>query len=198
MLEAELPSNDPIENFLAWLEEAREAGIPLAESVCLATATPDGVPSARLVLYKAMEAGTICFATSYRSRKALELEANPVAALVFYWQPLGRQLRVEGAIERASAELSDRIFLARPRASRISAWTSHQSAVLENRDALERRRAEIEREFQDREVTRPEFWGAYGLRPSRFEFWRHSDDRMHERVLFERRGNEWRRSCLQP
>ncbi|HXV75401.1 MAG TPA: pyridoxamine 5'-phosphate oxidase, partial [Candidatus Polarisedimenticolaceae bacterium] len=177
------PRLDPLDRLAAWCDEARLAEVPLYDGVCLATATADGRPSARMVLFKGIDRGRLLFYTDYRSRKARELDANPRAAMVFHWKTLGRQLRVEGAVERTDAELSDRYFLTRGRGSRISAWTSRQSSEVESRAELERRRAEVERRFRGREVTRPEHWGGYALRPVTIEFWTERPDRFHERAL---------------
>jgi len=189
---------DPIEAASAWMREARESGLALPEACCLATCSPEGRPSARMVLCRGVDRGRFVFFTDYRSRKARELEAVPHAALVFHWEPLERQLRVEGAVERLEAEASDRYFLSRPRASRISAWTSRQSEEIESRAALERAREEIERRFEGREITRPPYWGGYGLRPSSIELWRGREDRFHERLVFRRGEEGWRGALLQP
>jgi pyridoxamine 5'-phosphate oxidase len=198
VLERELSADDPLASFRVWYRAAEDAGLALPERVCLATASPDGAPSARMVLFKGLEGGRFQFFTDYRSRKARELDANPRAALVFYWHELNQQVRVEGAVERLGAEESDAYFLSRPRGSRLSACVSQQSAEIASRDALERRRAELEQQFRDREVTRPEHWGGYGLDPSRIEFWRHRDDRLHDRLVYRRSATGWSRARLQP
>ena len=198
MFEDELASDDPVESFRVWLEEARASGIPLAECMCLTTADPAGVPSARMVLLRGIEDGSVHFFTDYRSRKAQELDGNPRAALVFYWQSLERQVRIEGPVERLTPAASDRYFRSRPRGSRISARTSHQSAPVADRATLERRRAEVEQEFAGREIPRPESWGGYAVRAERIEFWRGRPDRFHDRLLFRRSGAGWTRERLQP
>ena len=189
---------DPIGEAAAWMREASERGLALPEACCLATCSPEGRPSARMVLCRGIDRGRFVFFTDYRSRKARELEAVPHAALVFHWEPLERQLRIEGTVERLEADASDRYFLSRPRASRISAWTSRQSEEIESRAALDRAREETERRFDGREVTRPPHWGGYALHPARIEFWRGRDDRFHERLVFRRGEGGWEAALLQP
>ena len=181
--ESTLP-DDPIELFESWFDQARGAGVPLCHAVCLATASTDGRPSARMVLFQGIEHGRLRFFTDYRSRKAGELERRPAAAMVFYWQPLDRQVRIEGSVERLSTESSDRYFSSRPRGSRISAWASIQSAEIEDRSRLENQWAEVEQRFAGGEVTRPPHWGGYGLLPERFEFWQGRDNRLHDRGVY--------------
>jgi pyridoxamine 5'-phosphate oxidase len=188
----------PIDVLREWQQRAIRAGIALADAVCLATSTPDGAPSARMVLMRGIEDGRLVFFTDYRSRKACELEGNPRAAMVIHWAPLGRQVRVEGTVRRLASAASDRYFLSRPRGSRISAWASEQSAPVEDRETLERQRATVERRFEGRDVHRPGHWGGYALEPTRVEFWSERDDRFHDRLVFERFDGGWKRSRLQP
>jgi len=197
-METKLSRDDPIEIFGNWLAEARAAPIPLVEAVCLATSTPDGAPSARMVLFKGVDEGRFAFFTDYRSRKATELDSNPRASMVFYWHALGRQIRIEGTVERLPAEVSDHYFLTRARGSRLSAWASTQSAEIEHRERLERRRDELAERFRDREVTRPRHWGGFAIRPTTIEFWRDREDRLHDRIVFRRAGERWQRVRLQP
>jgi pyridoxamine 5'-phosphate oxidase len=164
----------------------------------LATASADGAPSARMVLLKAADEDGFVFYSGYDSRKGSELAANPRAALVFYWQSLGRQVRVEGPVERASAEESDAYFASRPRASRLAAWASEQSRPLASRADLDRRYAELEAEYEGREVPRPERWGGYRLRPEAIEFWQHRDNRLHERIRYTRAREGWTAELLSP
>jgi pyridoxamine 5'-phosphate oxidase len=189
---------DPVDRLLDWVAEARARRIEVHDAVCLATASSDGRPSARMVLFKGVDRERLLFYTDYRSRKAGELDTNPHAALVFHWRELRRQIRVEGAVERLAPELSDRYFLSRDRGSRISAWSSHQSAPVERRETLERRRAQTERRFEGKQVTRPDHWGGYGLRPVAIEFWTERPDRFHERRLYRRSEGGWEESLLQP
>jgi pyridoxamine 5'-phosphate oxidase len=188
---------DPIAEFNAWFEEAREAGVPVPETITLATADSAGRPSARMLLLKGADERGLTFFTSYESRKGRELETNPHAALVVYWQPLGRQVRVEGTVRRLPAEKSDAYFATRPPRSRAAAAASRQSEVIEGREELE---AEIERLLAEHgdEVPRPERWGGYVLEPEVIELWQHGDDRLHDRFRFTREGDGWRRERLAP
>jgi pyridoxamine 5'-phosphate oxidase len=189
---------DPIQQFDAWHAEARDAGIPLAEACAVASVSAGGQPSARMVLLKETDARGFVFATNYESRKGRELDASRRAALLFYWQPLGRQVRVEGTVERVTPEESDAIFRARPRASRISALASRQSEPLADRGELEARVGELEREWEGREVERPDFWGGYRVVPDVVEVWEHDDDRLHHRFVYRRSGDGWEIEGLQP
>ena len=191
-------SDDPLRLFDEWLRGAGEAGVPVPEAMALATASADGTPSARMVLLKGADADGFVFYTGYESRKGDELAANPRAALVFYWQPLGRQVRVEGAVERVSEEESDAYFASRPRGSQLAARASAQSRPLAGREELERRFAELEREYEDREVPRPAAWGGYRLRPDAIEFWQHRDNRLHDRVRYTRAREGWTKELLGP
>lgn len=193
-----LTAASPIENLQAWLTEACFTPTALPEAVCLATVSPEGAPSARMVLFKGIDAARLLFFTDYRSRKAKELDHDPRAAMVFYWQALGRQIRVEGEVERLPDAASDGYFMSRSRGSRLSAWASTQSGKAASRRALERLREEVEERFRDREVTRPEHWGGFALSPSRIEFWLERDDRFHDRVVYERSGAGWTQGRLQP
>ena len=188
---------DPIAEFNVWFEEAREAGVPVPETITLATADAAGRPSARMLLLKGADERGFTFFTSYESRKGRELETNPHAALVVYWQPLGRQVRVEGTVRRLPAEESDAYFATRPPRSRAAAAASRQSEVIEGREELE---AEIERLLAEHggEVPRPERWGGYVLEPDVIELWQHGDDRLHDRFRFTRAGEGWRRERLAP
>lgn len=189
---------DPIRQFDAWHREAFDAGIPLAEACAVASVSPDGRPSARMVLLKGTDERGFVFATNYESRKGRELDVSSRAALLFYWQPLGRQVRVEGAVERVSPKESDAIFNARPRASRISALASRQSEPLADRGELEARVREVEHEWEGREIERPGFWGGYRVVPDVVEVWQHDDDRLHHRFVYRRVGDGWEIEALQP
>ena len=190
--------DDPMRQFAAWFGAAEAARLPHPEAFALATASASGQPSARMLLLKEADERGFVFATGYTSRKGRELEENERAALLFYWHPLGRQVRVEGAAQRISADESDAIFLARPRDSRISALASRQSEPLSSRDELEARVRELEAEYDGREVGRPEFWGGYRLVPDTIEFWQHRENRLHIRFVYRRRAGGWEIEQLQP
>ena len=189
---------DPIRQFQTWLNEAFAAKLPLAEAMTLATATPDGKPSARMVLLKQVDHDGFVFYTNYNSSKARQLDANPYAALVFYWAQLDRQVRVEGSISKTSAEESRAYFSTRPRESQIGAWASEQSEAIANRAVLEARAVELEKEYCDREVDCPEHWGGYRLKPERIEFWKSRIGRLHDRILYQREGDSWTITRLAP
>jgi len=190
---------DPIKQFQIWFDEAVAAKLPMPEAMTLATATPDGKPSARMVLLKQVDHDGFVFFTNYRSAKARQLDANPFAALVFYWNLLERQVRVEGSVVRTSAEESREYFQTRPRESQIGAWASEQSEVIAGRDVLERRAQELETLYCDRDVDCPEHWGGYRLKPERIEFWKGRVGRLHDRILYELDPNgTWSISRLAP
>ena len=190
---------DPIKQFQIWLDDAIAANIPLAEAMTLATATPDGRPAARMVLLKQVDHDGFVFFTNYRSAKARQLDANPYAALVFYWNLFERQVRVEGGVVRTSAEESREYFQTRPRESQIGAWASEQSEVITGRDVLEQRAQELETLYCDREIDCPGHWGGYRLKPERIEFWKGRLGRLHDRILYELDSNGlWTISRLAP
>jgi pyridoxamine 5'-phosphate oxidase len=185
---------DPIEQFLAWFAEARAAQPEEPEAMTLATATPAGRPSARVVLLRGVDARGFVFFTHYRSRKGRELESNPHAALVFHWSALDRQVRVEGRVERVSAAESDDYFDRRPLGSRLGAMVSPQSEVIADRAALEEPIRALARRVRDRAepVARPEHWGGYRVIPDTVEFWRHGLHRLHDRFRYRRdAGGDW-------
>jgi pyridoxamine 5'-phosphate oxidase len=189
---------DPLVIFEAWYAEALERKVPFADAMTLATATLDGRPSARTVLYKGLTDGGVCFVSNYTSSKGQELEQNPHAALVFFWAALNRQVRFEGRAERASREWSDHYFAGRARSSQIGAWASAQSQVIESRGVLEIRLAETEARFDGRAVERPPFWGGYRLVPDRIEFWLGQDARLHDRFSYRASGTGWHCERLSP
>jgi pyridoxamine 5'-phosphate oxidase len=181
-----------------WFEEAAASGIVEAERMALATATPDGRPSVRIVLLKGIDEHGIRFFTNYGSRKGRELDANPRAATTLYWQPLYRAARLEGPVERLSASESDAYFASRPRGAQVGAWASAQGSVLRDRAELDARVREIEKRFPD-EVPRPEFWGGYRLRPDAVELWQGRPDRLHDREHFLLQADgTWRAERLSP
>lgn len=190
---------DPLKLFQRWLEEAVATDIHLPEAMTLATSTGDGKPSARLVLLKAADEGGFVFYTNYNSRKARELDANPQAALVFYWPQLERQVRVEGQVERTSADESDSYFKTRPRESQMGALASPQSQVIASREALQQRVDELEELYHVGEVERPGHWGGYRLLPERIEFWKGRPGRLHDRIVYQRQPDgSWTISRLAP
>jgi pyridoxamine 5'-phosphate oxidase len=170
----------------------------MPQAMTLATASDDGAPSARMVLLKGIEDGEFVFYTGYVSRKAGELAVNPRGALLFYWDPLGRQVRVEGTVRAVSAEESDAYFATRPRGAQLAAAASKQSAVLSNRDELDSRVAELEQRYAGGDVPRPEHWGGYRLHPELYELWQHRENRLHDRLRYARDGEGWRLERLSP
>ena len=189
---------DPLRQFHVWFEAARDAGIEVPEAMALATSTPDGRPSARMVLLKGADERGFAFFTNRESRKGGELAANPHAALLFHWRPLGRQVRVEGRVEPISDEESEVYFDTRPLPSRIAAWASPQSRPLADRAELERLYAEAAARFPDAHVPLPPHWGGYRVVPDTYEFWQHGEDRLHDRIRYERDGDVWKTERLAP
>jgi pyridoxamine 5'-phosphate oxidase len=186
---------DPLRQFDAWFEEAKQTGMRAPEAVALATATPDGAPSVRMVLMKGFDARGFTFFSNYDSRKGDELAANPRAALLFHWDPLGRQVRIEGPVAQIDPAESAEYILSRPLPSQISALISPQSRPVESREWLEQRAAEYQ--HHDR-VPLPDNWGGYRLAPARYEFWQHRDDRLHDRIVYLPDESGWRMQRLAP
>ena len=191
-------TEDPIPLFEAWMAEAATSEPNDPNAVCLATATPDGRPSARMVLLKDVDARGFVFYTNLESRKGGELAANPFAAMCFHWKTLQRSVRVEGAIEPVSAGEADAYYASRARGSRIGAWASRQSRPLEGRFALEKAVAEYTVKFGIGEIPRPAHWSGFRLLPSRIEFWRDMPFRLHERRVFHRADTGWELEMLYP
>jgi pyridoxamine 5'-phosphate oxidase len=189
---------DPIKQFQIWFNDAIAAKLPMPEAMTLATATRDGRPSARMVLLKQVDHDGFVFFTNYRSAKAEQLDANPYAALVFYWSQFDRQVRVEGSVVKTSTQESRDYFKTRPRESRIGAWASEQSQAIASRQVLERRAQELEDLYRDREVDLPEHWGGYRLKPERIEFWKSRIGRLHDRILYQRNDSGWSITRLAP
>jgi pyridoxamine 5'-phosphate oxidase len=192
-----MASADPITEFQNAIERAKAHQVDTAP-VVLATSDAAGRPSARLVLLRGVDARGFVFFTNYNSRKGRELSGNPHAALCFYWASLDEQIRIEGRVERVTAEESDAYFAGRPRGSQLGAWASDQSNVLPSRESLEEKYREIERRFEGQTVERPSFWGGFRLTPVRIEFWYGRPDRLHDRVVYVRDGSAWRIERLYP
>jgi pyridoxamine 5'-phosphate oxidase len=190
---------DPIEQIRAWFREAELAGVVFPETMTLATATPEGRPSARMVLLRGIDERGLVFFTNTESRKAQELDANPRAALILYWQAVSRQVRIEGTVSRVSDEETAAYFATRPRGHRLAAWASPQSRVLPDRSELERRFADVEERFDGvEEVPLPPFWGGYRVVPETVELWESRENRMHDRVEYTRAASGWSRVRLAP
>jgi pyridoxamine 5'-phosphate oxidase len=190
--------DDPLRQLDAWYAEAESAGVPVPEAMTLATATPDGRPSARIVLLKSLDERGVTFFTNRESRKGRELAANPRAALVLHWQPLGRQARIEGAVVELDRAEVETYWRTRPRGSRVAARASAQSKPVASRTELEARFTAEDGRHPGDEVPLPPAWSGYRVVPDAVELWEHRDDRLHDRVRYERDGGGWRRQRLQP
>lgn len=187
----------PLEQLKIWLEEAQKSGEIEANAMILATATPTGRPSARTVLLKELSETRLSFFSNYQSRKGQEMAENPQVALVFNWLVLERQVRVEGVVEKLTAQASEAYFHERPRGSQLGAWASPQSEVIPNREFLAARLRAFEEKFPA-EIPRPEYWGGYALKPERVEFWQGGQDRLHDRFLYVLENDRWRLERLAP
>ena len=195
--ESDLDPN-PVEQFRRWFDEALAANLHEPNAMTLATSTPDGQPSARIVLLKGYDERGFVFYTNHEGRKGHELAQNPRCALLFYWGELSRQVRIEGAAALIPDEEADAYFASRPRGSRLGAWASTQSREIGGRRALEGRLRELELEYEGREIPRPPFWGGYRVEPEGFEFWQGRENRLHDRLVYRRGDEGWEVRRLQP
>ena len=195
--ETEVDPN-PLKQFQRWFEQAIAAELPEPNAMTLATATSNGIPSARIVLLKGLDERGFAFYTNYESRKGQELAANPQAALVFLWTLLERQVRVEGRVEKVAAAETDAYFQSRPLASRLGAWASNQSRVIPDRDVLEQRFAELKATYANETVPRPPHWGGYRVLPHQIEFWQGRTSRLHDRLRYRLDHGNWLLERLAP
>lgn len=189
---------NPFDQFGLWFDAVLDAGLHEPNAMIVATATPDGHPSARVVLLKGFDERGFVFYTNYEGRKGRELEENPRAALLFYWGELERQVRIEGVVSRVSEEESDAYYAGRPRGSRLGALASEQSREVGGREVLERRVEALEQEYEGVEIPRPAFWGGYRVEPEGFEFWQGRENRLHDRIFYRREADGWKMGRLQP
>jgi pyridoxamine 5'-phosphate oxidase len=197
LLEEDL-DDDPLRQFGSWFAQAGAAGVREPQAAALATADADGAPSVRMVLVKSFDERGFVFFTDYSSRKGRELELNPRAALLFHWDPLGRQVRIEGGVERTSADATAAYVRSRPRSSQLSALASPQSRTIEGRHELERRVADLRERYGDHDPPLPDGWGGFRLTPDSFEFWQQREDRLHDRLRYRRTGGSWAIDRLAP
>lgn len=197
-LDEAMTGHDPLPFFLHWFGEAEAAAITEVNAMTLATSDADGTPHARIVLLKEADGEGFVFYTNYESEKGRQLAMQPKAALVFFWKELERQVRIEGRIEKVSGEESDAYFRSRPAGSRIGASASPQSRRITSREELEARAAQLSAQYGEGEIPRPEHWGGYRVVPLKIEFWQGRSNRLHDRIVFEKRDEEWIKYRLAP
>lgn len=190
--------SDPIQRFKASMKRAERAGITLPNAMSLATASPEGKPSVRMMLLKGVDERGFIFYTNLNSRKGQEFNQRPVASLCFWWPPLEEQVRIEGRVERVSETEADAYFATRPRGSQLAAWASKQSEILPSRETLLAEVEKLRKLYEGKEVPRPPFWSGFLLVPERIEFWYGRPDRLHERILYARQGKGWLTTLLYP
>jgi pyridoxamine 5'-phosphate oxidase len=189
---------NPFVQFQQWFAQAIKAELPEPSAMALATATPDGRPSARMVLLKGFDERGFVFYTNYEGRKSVELAANPQAAVLFFWVELERQVRIEGTVEKTSKQESEEYFKTRPLDSRLSAWASKQSSIIPSRSFLEQKMSDLELRYGNREIALPPFWGGFRIQPQVFEFWQGRENRLHDRVRYMLQGGVWHIERLSP
>lgn len=188
----------PFVQFEKWFNEVLHSEVEEPNAMTLATSSPEGKPSARIVLLKGFDDDGFVFYTNFFSKKGMQLEQNNHAALVFFWKPLERQVRVEGIVEKVGPAISDKYFLSRPEGSRLGAWASHQSSVISSRQELEANMEKIRQEFAGKTITRPDYWGGFRLRPKLIEFWQGRSNRLHDRILYTLQAGNWQIERLAP
>lgn len=192
-------NTNPVKQFDIWFNEAIEAKLHEPNAMTLATATRDGVPSARIVLLKGYDNHGFVFYTNYLSRKGKEITKNPLGALTFFWGEMERQVRIEGTIEKLSKEQSERYFQSRPKGSQLGALVSPQSQEIAGREVLESKMAQLQTEYADKDIPKPSFWGGYILKPRMVEFWQGQQSRLHDRILYKKVDNStWKTVRLAP
>lgn len=197
-LKEELVESNPMTLFNQWFEAAVRSELSEVNAMTLATAAPDGKPSARTVLLKGFDEKGFVFYTNYKGRKAAEIEKNPFAALLIFWKELERQVRIEGKVEKVSLVESDEYFNSRPLESKMSAIVSKQSRVVDSRQQLEELWVEFLKENYDKDIPRPDYWGGYRVIAEKIEFWQGRPNRLHDRILFSRTETGWKIERLQP
>lgn len=191
-------SHDPFEQFSVWMEEAINSKLIEPNAMALATAQKNGLPSVRMVLLRGFDDNGFVFYTNYESAKANDLEENPIAALLFFWPELERQIRITGDVEKITREESEKYFASRPRGHQLGAWASKQSTVIENRKLLENQFKEAEKRFENRIIPLPSYWGGYRVIPHEFEFWQGRESRLHDRIFYELESGRWKIKRLSP